>query len=350
MTDIFAIQDEITQAIATALRMKLSPETAALRRHTPNLRAYEVYLKSRDHWFKPSPESLARVKEFLDHAIAARSEVRAARTACWGCTTRCSPTLASGRHARSSRWRARAVQRRCASSPPCLKPTPSWRVGGGTTTTNGARRNGMASWRWRANLFPRRSFLVRQSLPVADRALRRCRGSDEVGLERDPLNPLVPPPSCRRSSETPAGSRTRKPNCDRSWSSTRTSRLALDTLGAVCAQQGRFEEALALSERAYALTPWASPTVGQLAALLVRAGATSRAERVDREAQAGHERVRSARRAWQCFTRCVANSIGPRNGPSARSKSGIRYSSRSCGPLLGSTPGWPALARKMNLP
>ena len=70
MTDIFAIQDEITQAIAAALRIKLSPEAATLRRHTPNLRAYEAYLKARDHWFKPTPESLARVKEFLEHAIA----------------------------------------------------------------------------------------------------------------------------------------------------------------------------------------------------------------------------------------------------------------------------------------
>src|SRR5438874_10847989 len=52
--------------------------------------------------------------------------------------------------------------------------------------------------------------------------------------------------------------------------------LALETLGAVCAQQGRSEEALALTERVYALTPWASPIVGQLAALLVRAGATGR--------------------------------------------------------------------------
>ena len=53
--------------------------------------------------------------------------------------------------------------------------------------------------------------------------------------------------------------------------------LALDTLGAICAQQGRFEEALSLTERAYGFTPWASPTVGQLAALLVRSGETNRA-------------------------------------------------------------------------
>ena len=54
--------------------------------------------------------------------------------------------------------------------------------------------------------------------------------------------------------------------------------MAVGTLGAVCAQQGRFAEALTLSERACALTPWTQPVVGQLAALLVRTGASGRAE------------------------------------------------------------------------
>src|SRR5206468_11192028 len=49
--------------------------------------------------------------------------------------------------------------------------------------------------------------------------------------------------------------------------------LAVNTLGAICAQQGRFEEALTLTGKAYALTPWRHPVIGQLAALLVRAGA-----------------------------------------------------------------------------
>jgi TolB-like protein len=69
MTDIFAIQDEITQAIAAALRIKLSPAAATFRRHTPNLRAYEAYLKAREHWYRPSPASLELFKELIEHAI-----------------------------------------------------------------------------------------------------------------------------------------------------------------------------------------------------------------------------------------------------------------------------------------
>ncbi len=41
MTDIFVIQDEITEAIAAALRIRLSPEPAAPQRNVPNLRAYD---------------------------------------------------------------------------------------------------------------------------------------------------------------------------------------------------------------------------------------------------------------------------------------------------------------------
>ena len=78
MTDVFALQDEVTHAIANALRVKLSPETMALRRSTPNLRAYEMYLKALDQWSRPSSESLARVKGFLDQAVALDPEFAAA--------------------------------------------------------------------------------------------------------------------------------------------------------------------------------------------------------------------------------------------------------------------------------
>ena len=69
LTDIFAIQDEITHAIAASLRIKLAPEPA-VRRHVPDLRAYQAYLEARDAWLKPTPESLARVKELLHAAMA----------------------------------------------------------------------------------------------------------------------------------------------------------------------------------------------------------------------------------------------------------------------------------------
>lgn len=61
------------------------------------------------------------------------------------------------------------------------------------------------------------------------------------------------------------------------------------TLAALYAQQGRLEEALAWTERANALTPWAFPILGQLAALLVRTGAAGRARELRDKLGSGNE-------------------------------------------------------------
>jgi adenylate cyclase len=52
LTDIFAIQDEISEAIVTALRLKLLPEEkkAIENRGTASADAYNLYLKARQHW------------------------------------------------------------------------------------------------------------------------------------------------------------------------------------------------------------------------------------------------------------------------------------------------------------
>ena len=52
LTDIFAIQDEISKSIVAALRVKLLPEEkkAIERRGTSNVDAYNLYLMARQHW------------------------------------------------------------------------------------------------------------------------------------------------------------------------------------------------------------------------------------------------------------------------------------------------------------
>lgn len=53
--DIFAIQDEIAQSIAGMLNVKLAHGAAAFgKRQTPNVEAYESYLRGRFHWNKRS--------------------------------------------------------------------------------------------------------------------------------------------------------------------------------------------------------------------------------------------------------------------------------------------------------
>jgi adenylate cyclase len=52
LTDIFALQDEISEAIVTALKLKLLPEEkqAIERRGTESVEAYDLYLMARSYW------------------------------------------------------------------------------------------------------------------------------------------------------------------------------------------------------------------------------------------------------------------------------------------------------------
>ena len=65
LADVFDVQDDIAQAIATALKV-----TLALRGpgHTPDLAAYEELLRGRYHLFKFTPESWQRAKACLERA------------------------------------------------------------------------------------------------------------------------------------------------------------------------------------------------------------------------------------------------------------------------------------------
>jgi len=65
MTDIFAIQDDISQAIATALKVQLAPAP----RRTTNIEAFQNYLKGL-YWFQRyTPESLAKAQESFERAL-----------------------------------------------------------------------------------------------------------------------------------------------------------------------------------------------------------------------------------------------------------------------------------------
>jgi non-specific serine/threonine protein kinase len=70
MTDVFAIQDEICQAIVDKLRVELVAGRSIVKRYTENVEAYSLYLKARYHIFKGTAESMAKSKEYLEQAIA----------------------------------------------------------------------------------------------------------------------------------------------------------------------------------------------------------------------------------------------------------------------------------------
>ncbi|HST12248.1 MAG TPA: TIR domain-containing protein, partial [Terriglobales bacterium] len=67
LSDIFAIQDEISTAIVGALRVQLS-KGDALPRYTPNLAAYEAYLKAMHLAAKVTPDSLELARQCYERA------------------------------------------------------------------------------------------------------------------------------------------------------------------------------------------------------------------------------------------------------------------------------------------
>ncbi len=70
MTDVFAIQDEISQAIVEKLRVRLTADRPLVKRHTENVEAYTLYLQARSQLWRFTPEGIARSREYYEQAIA----------------------------------------------------------------------------------------------------------------------------------------------------------------------------------------------------------------------------------------------------------------------------------------
>jgi TolB-like protein/Tfp pilus assembly protein PilF len=70
LTDVFAIEDEISSAIVGVLRIKLTGPAgrSLVTRYTENLQAYHLYLKGRFHWNKRTEGDLYKALGFFEQA------------------------------------------------------------------------------------------------------------------------------------------------------------------------------------------------------------------------------------------------------------------------------------------
>lgn len=82
MEDIFAIQDDISQAIVSKLKIELIGDERALltKRYTENLKAYHLYLKGRHFWNKRTKQSLKQSIGYFEQAIKIDPEYALAYT------------------------------------------------------------------------------------------------------------------------------------------------------------------------------------------------------------------------------------------------------------------------------
>jgi TolB-like protein/Tfp pilus assembly protein PilF/tRNA A-37 threonylcarbamoyl transferase component Bud32 len=71
LSDVLAVQEEITRAISSKLRERLSGETKGqvTKGGTSDPEAYQLYLKGRYYWEKRTQESLEKAKDYFNQAI-----------------------------------------------------------------------------------------------------------------------------------------------------------------------------------------------------------------------------------------------------------------------------------------
>jgi TolB-like protein len=70
-TDIFEVEDRVSEQVVTALTSKLSGEESRflVKRYTEDTEAYRSYLQGRYFWNKRTPEGLSKAVEFFREAI-----------------------------------------------------------------------------------------------------------------------------------------------------------------------------------------------------------------------------------------------------------------------------------------
>jgi len=85
MQDVFAVQNEISQAIAAKLSLSLATEATLVRPPTKSLEAYHSYLRGRHCWNRASKDALLKGIEHFERAIEADPEYAAAHSGLADC-------------------------------------------------------------------------------------------------------------------------------------------------------------------------------------------------------------------------------------------------------------------------
>ncbi len=347
MTDVFAVQDEIAAAIAEALQVKLAVAPAALRRYTPNLPAYEAYLKARHHWGKVTPESFARSKEYFEQAIALDPKFALAHV---GLADYFALLSSAGlMPAHEAMPQVRASARRALDLDSSL-PDAHGMLGVVAAAYD-------YNWKEAERLF--RLAMARE--PVSPQVhcwygffYLACIGRMEDALEEltravreDPLNVAfrLVLATCHLLSgryEDASAELRRILELDENFS------LAYSRLAQSYAIRGMFAEALPSAETAFSLMPWGSNTIATLAAVLRRTGDGKRSEEVLQNLRNAPEAYGTPLGMLTYHFLCdeidaaadwFEKAIGQRHPAIPALASWFRSSSR-----------WPALAKMMNLP
>src|SRR5262245_1202416 len=281
LADVFAIQDEIAQAIASALQVKLTLRPVSSR-HTPKLPAYEAFLRGRQQMLRHSPVALQQAIEYLEQAISLDPGFGAPH-ASLGLTYFLS-TMASIRSPREMMRLIRAEAKEALSLDP-TNPDPhfllalvaaayeyDWTAAAELFALAQADTSTMPEVHWAiASLYLQPLGRFVEAVVEMERA-----------VERDPLNAFWR--GVLASHLTHAG---RFDDAIRQA----TDAMAMDptnvvpvyTIGEVHATIGAWADAVRFLEKAHELVPTDAMVSGTLAGVLGRGGARARADLLIRE-------------------------------------------------------------------
>ncbi len=349
IADVFAIQDEIAQAIAGSLEVKLGVGTVGYHHHKPNLPAYEAFLRGRHHLFKFNPESWQRAKERFQEAVEFDPEYAQPHADLGYGYLQAGAGGIEDLRALAPLIRAEA-QRALKINP--TEPEPrfllgsvaaahdyNWDEAGRQFQAALARPGASAEAHWAyASLYLQPLGIFREAVDEMD-----------LAVEQDPLNVH--------------------------WRAVRSSHLVHVGMAEGAVQEGLKtleldenywptyfilaeaylamklpDQALAAAERAYHLAPWQTSNLGLLAGLLVQAREKTRAAELVSQLDAT---------PGAAFGRVLYHMICSDMDASAdwyekaiqqRELFAIIFASAPMTQDLRATPRWPKLAKMMNLP
>lgn len=351
LADVFAVQDEIAQAIASALQVKLSGTPAVPQQYRPSLPAYEALLKARHYLGQFRPDLFPRAKECFEQAIALDPKFALAH--CEYGSYFFQMAVIGALPANQALPLMRSLAQRALELDPSL-PEGHMSLGGAAAFlehdwTEAERRFRLAMARDPVPPFVRLNYAMSYLLATG----RPAEAVQEIerALQEDPLNSTLL--MYRAVNLVAAG---RDEEASQAYReilelnpSVSPAHTALSTLSLL---RGELDQALALMEKAYALAPSMPNHIGILAGLLVRAGDRRRAEELLRKLPPAE--AFGAPRALAVYNWVLGEFDAmadwlekalDQHDPSAMLLPRLQY-----GRELRSTPRWAGLMRKLNLP
>jgi len=350
MSDVFAIQDEIAQAIAAALQVTLSEESVTVRRYTPKLPAYEAYLKALYYMQKFTPESISCSRACFEEATLLDPEFALAHSTFGNHFVQLATydLLPAG----EAMPRVRLEARKALDIDPSL---PEGHAMLGLVAalydydwTEAERRFQLATAREPVPAQVREYYGMYYLLPVG--RYKEAVEQQERARNEDPLNLFgrVSLAASLRAAGRPADALSELHKVhqldENFWP-------PYFLLGIVHASQGNIAEAAPYAEKAYSLAPWMTVIIGLHAAMLKRTGNVNRSEELLQKLLPGEAYAAPLGLAhFYLYCGELDKAIDWSEKAIGQRQPAVLFFLNVHVQQLQSSPRWPRVARLLNLP